>query len=201
MPRSLLNSSLPAASLSLLLLAGCAATGQVGGTAGGATPAQPVAAPFPWSSGGAKIGYVRTDLISQRLAEYRDADNRLKSENQDWQAEVARMESDVKAKETEFEEIRLILTPERKRELEENLVKMRKELASFRQQTWYDENSKYLKRRKELMEPIDARVNDAIWKVAEAAGVDIVFDTVAGNVVYAKPALDLTEKVLEELQK
>jgi len=184
-----------------LTLMGCAATHQ-GGPSN--TPSSGGAAPtpaFPWGGGGAKIGYIRSDVISQRLPEYRDADNTLNAENNQWQAEAARMESDIKTKEAEIEELKLILTPERRKDLEEALNKMRKELAAYRQNTWYDENSRYLKRRKELMAPIDARVNDAIWKVAESAGVDIVLDTVAGNVVYAKPALDLTDRVLEELQK
>ena len=73
-------------------------------------------------------------------------------------------------------------------------------MQKFRQQTWYDENSTYVKRRREIMEPIDARVNDAIWVVAEMENMDMIFDTVAGNIVYVKPAFDLTEKVLEELE-
>jgi len=51
------------------------------------------------------------------------------------------------------------------------------------------------------MEPIDARVNDAIWRICEQKDLDIVFDTVAGNIVYVKPGLDITEDVLEELQR
>jgi len=187
----------------LALISGCAASGQ-GGAAGGTTSSGTPAAPggFPWSSGnGAKIGYIRSDIISQKNIDYRDADNTLKAENNEWLAEATRMESEIKTKEGELEELKLILTPERRKELEDELAKARKDLASYRQSTWYDENSKYLKRRKELMDPIDARVNDAIWKVAEAEGVDIVLDTVAGNVVYAKPTLDLTDKVIEELTR
>jgi len=186
----------------LALVAGCAAPRQSGSPNAAAPGTTTAPSAFPWtSSGGVKIGYIRSDVISQKHIDYRDADNTLKSENSEWQAEAARMEADIKTKEGELEELRLILTPERRKELEDVLAKARKELATYRQSTWYDENSKYLKRRKELMDPIDARVNDAIWKVADAQGVDIVLDTVAGNVVYAKPTLDLTDKVLEELQR
>jgi outer membrane protein len=181
-------------------LVGCAGTAPAGGASGagggGSSPAV-----LPWSSNGGKIAYVRSDVISQRLADYRDADNTLKSENSQWLSDASKMEADIHTKEAELDELRLILTPERRKDLEDALDKARKDLQKYRQDTWYDEESKYIKRRKELMEPVDAKVNDAIYKVAEAQGLDIVLDTVAGNVVYAKPGLDLTDKVLEELQK
>jgi Skp family chaperone for outer membrane proteins len=44
-------------------------------------------------------------------------------------------------------------------------------------------------------------VNDAIWKIAEERGLDMVFDTVSGNIVYANVALDITDLVLEELEQ
>ena len=171
-------------------LAGCAGT--AGGGGGGA---------LPWASGGMKIGYVRSDVIMQRLTEYRDVDAKLRSDNEEWLSEADKMSSDIARLETELEELRLILSPEQKQKREQELTDARKNLQKYRQDTWYDESSRYIKRRNELMEPVNARVNDAIWKVADDKGLDIVFDTVSGNIVYVKPAYDITDLVLEELQK
>ena len=101
----------------------------------------------------------------------------------------------------EAEELRLILSSEEKQKRDDELTQARKDLQKFRQETWYDESSRYIRRRNELMEPVNARVNDAIWRVAQDKGLDVVFDTVSGNLVYVKPAYDLTELVLEELKK
>lgn len=192
----------PIAFLAALLTLGCAGSNP-GVSPGGATPSTPSGGgtTFPWSSGGIKIGYVRSDVISQQLPDYRDVDNALRSENNLWTAEAEKMESELRGKESQLEELKLILGEERRKQLETEVNTGRKELQRFRQTTWFDDNSRYLKRRKELMEPIDARVNDAIYKVAEMRGLDIVFDTVAGNVVYAKPGLDITDLVLEELKR
>lgn len=182
--------------LVVLTLTGCAGSGPGASPgAGGSGKA------LPWLGGSIKIGYVRSDVISQRLADYRDADNTLRSENAQWTAEAERMEAEVRGKEAKAEELRLILSPDRRKQLEDEVTQARRELQRYRESTWYAEESRYIKRRKELMQPIDARVNDAIWKVAEAEGFDIVLDTVAGNVVYAKPGLDITDKVIEELQR
>jgi outer membrane protein len=183
------------------LFVGCAPGAANNSPGGAATQGGGGGSILPWSSGGVKIGYFRSDVISQRLPEYRDADNALKSDNNKWTSEAERRDTELKSKEAQLEELKLILSAERRKQLEEEIAKGRKDLQQFRQKTWYDEDSDYLKRRKELMSSIDARVNDAIYKVAEAKGLDIVFDTVAGNVVYAKPGLDITEAVLEELQR
>jgi len=174
---------------------GVADTGTSSGGGGGGIS-------FPWrSSGAAKIGYVRSDVVSQQYADYQDADRTLNADNQKWLDQATEMERTIATKERELDEIRLILTEDRLRALEAELVQLRKDMQSFRANTWYNENSTYVKRRKELMSPIDARVNDAIYRVCEEQELDIVFDTVAGNVVYAKPGMDITELVLAELKK
>ena len=173
------------------LLIGCTAPSQ--GTGGGGV--------LPWRSSGLKIGYIRSDEIMKKFSEYKDADNTLRQENKEWIEQAANIEKEIARKEKELEELSLILSPERKTQLETEITEFRKNLQKFRQETWYDENSLYIKRRMELMEPIDARVNDAIWKVAEADGFDIVFDAIAGNIVFIKPEFDLTDKVLEELEE
>lgn len=156
---------------------------------------------LPWQSGGMKVGYIRSDVISKEYAEYRDADNSLQEENRRWLSEVEEKEEQVRSKETELNDLALILSDERKQKLQEEITELKKDLQKFKHDTWYDENSRYVQRRKELMEPIDARVNDAIWKVSKAKNLDMVFDTVSGNVVYVKPELDITDEVLEELEK
>jgi outer membrane protein len=152
-------------------------------------------------SGGLKVGYIRSDVIMEKYPDYRDVENTLSADNERWQSEAEAMERDIAKHESDLEELRLILSPEKRKEKEDELVESRRNLQRYRQETWYEEKSSYMKRRAELMEPVNARVNDAIWKAAESLGLDVVFDTVSGNIVYAKPALDITDAVLEELGK
>ena len=52
------------------------------------------------------------------------------------------------------------------------------------------------------MKPIMDKINAAIQKVGEEERYDFVFDTVAGNIVYARDnSNDLTDFVIEELEK
>ncbi len=176
-----------------MMLVGCAGTNS--GTGGGLPS-------MPWQGdSGPKIGYIRSDEISKQYADYGDADNSLEVDNRKWLAQADKMQEIIRTKERELEEVRLILSEDRLELLEKDLTKERKALQKFQHDTWYADNSDYTKRRRELMTPIDARVNDAIWKVAESEGLDLIFDTVAGNIVFAAEGLDMTELVLEELKK
>ena len=193
-----------AALIILLNAVGCApsaprsvATGADSSRAGGAKTS---GALLPWQSGGLKIAYIRSDVISSEYAEYKDAEAALRNQNRKWMEEVERMEADARRKETELDDLALILSEDRKTELLAEIAKLRDGVQKFRNDVWYDENGQYVKRRKELMEPIDARVNEAIWKVCEDRGLDMVFDTIAGNIVYVKPGLDITQEVLDELK-
>lgn len=178
-----------------LILAGCA------GTAPEVTGEKQAGPKLPWKSSELKIGYIRSDVMTDEYPDYRDADLTLRSENRKWLDAADKMEKEIRRRETELDELSMILSEERRKQLEKELNDAQKELQKFQYDTWYDEDSQYLRRRRELMEPIDARVNDAIWKVAEAKNIDAVFDTVAGNIVYINPVLDITKDVLEELKK
>ena len=52
----------------------------------------------------------------------------------------------------------------------------------------------------ELISPLLERVNTAIQLVAEENGYDVVF-TLQSGLGYIKPTLDVTDKVLEQLEK
>ncbi len=187
-------------SLALLLLTSCAGTAvqNSGVDSAGKSKSSTV---LPWQSGTLKVGYIRSDIINRDYPEYRDADNELLTQNRKWVQEADRLEREILKMEREHEELSLILSEEKRLEIAAEIKSKRKELQKFKNDTWYDDNSNYVQRRREVMEPIDARVNDAIWKVAADKDLDMVFDTIAGNVVYVKPSLDITEHVLEELSR
>lgn len=189
----------------LFVLFGCAGNPPANNNNPNATKPEPIqrqsGGGLPWGGGGTKLGFVRSDVIIQKYPNYQDAERILREENKKWQEEVNRLEREIVRLEAEREELVLILSDERKKQLDDDLEKRHKDLQKFKQDTWYAENSTYLKRRRELMDPIDARINDAIWKIADQQGLDMVFDSVAGNIVFTKPGLDITDLVLEELQR
>ncbi|MFN3820855.1 MAG: OmpH family outer membrane protein, partial [bacterium] len=79
----------------------------VGGCAGSAPSSGRESSPIlPWGGGGTKIGYIRSDVIMQKLPEYRDAENTLQRENEGWLKEAENLESQIRIKESQLEELR-----------------------------------------------------------------------------------------------
>jgi Skp family chaperone for outer membrane proteins len=52
-----------------------------------------------------------------------------------------------------------------------------------------------------LTKPILDKINQVLEKIATEENFIMIFDSVNGNIAYAKEDLDLTDRVLEELEK
>ena len=49
--------------------------------------------------------------------------------------------------------------------------------------------------------PINNRINEILNRIGDDEEYDFIFDANQGNIVYAKDDFDLTDRILEELQK
>jgi len=78
-----------------------------------------------------------------------------------------------------------------------------KKLAEYNQYMAdvFGDNGQAAKRNKELTQPIVEKINAVIAQLAEAEGYTLILDAAQGNIVFAKKALDLTARVMEELEK
>ena len=52
-----------------------------------------------------------------------------------------------------------------------------------------------------LMQPIYTKVDNVIQKVGKEKGYDYIFNVVSGGIVYALPQNDLTQDIIDALQK
>jgi Skp family chaperone for outer membrane proteins len=74
------------------------------------------------------------------------------------------------------------------------------ELSNFRRDTW-GEGGKLYTRNLELSKPILEKINTAIETISQQDGYDMVFDAASGNIVFAQPQYDITQLVLDSLEK
>jgi outer membrane protein len=92
----------------------------------------------------------------------------------------------------------LILSPEKKKEREDEIGKVKKEYQQYLAET-FGVGGKVEKRNSELSKPILDKVNAAIAEVALENNFDLILDTVTGSVAYGRKSLDVTDRVLEKL--
>lgn len=149
------------------------------------------------ASGELKIGYINSEKI---LAEYqgtKDAEDKLKKEYAKWEQEATERQKKMQEMKDQLEKQSLLLSVERKKELEDNLQQEMIEYQKFLQQK-FGQQGEASQKSDDLLRPIIDRINEILDKIAKKENYDFILDA-RGGVVYAKKAYDLTEKVLQVL--
>lgn len=142
-----------------------------------------------------KIGYVDTDQILQVYKPFQDAQSEFKRFADEQGKLVSEKENTVKKLQDDYERQKLLLSDAKKQEMEKDIQAKMAELQKFYEET----NGKAQQKNQELSEPIYKDVNVILERVAKAGGYDFIFN--ANQVAYAKEEHNITQKVLEELNK
>ena len=147
-----------------------------------------------------KIGYVDSDTIMKQLPDYQDTQKKLDALIKEWQEDLSKLERDWKAKYDDYEKRKLILSEQKRVEIEKELVDLENEKDKFRQDK-FGVRGELFQKQEELMKPLHNRVFTAIQDVAKENDYDFIFDR-SGDVIflYAKEEFDCTKLVLEKLK-
>jgi len=147
-----------------------------------------------------KIGYIHSQKILAEFQESIEAQRTLDEEQRKWAEEAQKKEREIKALEDEVENQSLLLSEEKKAEKLADIQTKYMDYQRFQQEIW-GETGKLYQRNKELTQPIIDKVNTVITKLGKDGGYDVIFDAAVGNIVYAKDEFDMTQLVLDDLNK
>jgi len=148
-----------------------------------------------------KIGYINSQQILANYKEAQDAQERLDKINKEWEAEARAMQTQLQEMGEQLQSQSLLLSEERQREKEQEMQTLYMKIQQYQSEKW-GQTGEFYKKQDEVMKPVFDKINAAIKLVGDDERYDYVFDTVAGNIVYASPnQVDLTELVIEELEK
>lgn len=156
--------------------------------------------PSSTSSQEGRIGYVDSMKLRNEFNEFGDAQAKFDQDVKAWQDEAAEMKRVIDSLETDFEKTSLILSQAKKKEKEDFLEAEKQKYQKFTNDI-FGPGGKAEKRNAELTKPILDKINLVLEKIATEENILIIFDSVNGNIAYAKKNLDLTDLVLEELRK
>jgi outer membrane protein len=147
-----------------------------------------------------KLGYIDTVKIFAEFKETVDAEAIYKKEVDAWKKKASDMEATLATMREEIQSQSLMLSEEK---LAEKKQLFDKKLAEYNQYMTdvFGDNGQAAKRNKELTQPIVEKINAVIAQIAEAEGYTLILDAAQGNIVFAKKALDLTDRVMAELEK
>ena len=149
---------------------------------------------------GVKIGFIYSEQIMMEYQEAIDAMTKLEAEATELQNVYKEMQADYQKLIEDYEKRKLVSSDAWKKAKQQEIVSKEQQLQSYQMEHFGQDGSIYQKEN-EYLSPVLDKINETLKKVGEEEGYSFVFDASKGTIVYADEALDLTEKVLEELKK
>lgn len=145
-----------------------------------------------------RIGFVSFRDVLQRTPGYAAAESTFTREVEGFRQEVAQLQQQMDSAVQAFDQQSIALSPaartQKQRELQQMQQRIEQRTGELQQRAG--------DRERELLRPIQARVESVIQGMRAELNLSLILDTGPGNGVVAfDPALDLTARVLERLQR
>ena len=146
-----------------------------------------------------KFALIDMEYILKNVPAYEMANEQLNQLSQRWQKEI-----EVKGKEAEqmynsYLADKVFLTEEQAKKREQEVVDKEAEATQLRY-TYFGPEGELYKKRQTLLKPIQDDIYSAIKKLAQKRGLQAIFDrSSSGSIVFASPAIDVSNDVLAEM--
>jgi outer membrane protein len=147
-----------------------------------------------------KIGFIYSEQIMMEYQEAVDAMKKLEAEATELQNVYQEMQGDYQKLIEDYEKRKLVSSDAWKKAKQQEIVQKEQQLQSYQLEHFGQSGSIY-KKEEEYLGPVLDKINEILKKVGEEEGFSYIFDASKGSIVYADEALDMTQKVLDELQK
>lgn len=146
-----------------------------------------------------KIGYVDTDEILSQMPEYENIQQELRSVSSDWDSELRKLDEEIEQLEEDFQSKKVLFTEEQRAEKKQQIQALVEQRRQYLEQK-FGAKGEYFQKQKELLEPVQRSVFEAINTVAERENFDFIFDQAQNTgLLFGKNEFNLNEKVLEQL--
>ena len=147
-----------------------------------------------------RIGFVNSDRILAEFDEAKEAQSKLDIEAKKMEEEYKGMLAKLDSLSKDFERQKMIMSESRRQTKENEISQLQQSIQRYQVEKMGPEGEIYRKQ-SELVGPVLEKIKQVIEKVGKENKYDFIFDTVAGNILYAEPVHDLTDKVLYELKR
>ncbi len=147
-----------------------------------------------------RIGFVDMKRIANGYYDLRDAKRELNSKIREWQARRDSIKASLDSLENEFYKQLPMMTADEILRKQEEISLKRKEYNNFIKKIW-GENGELEKYTRRLVDPYAERVKEVIAKIADEMGYSAILDKSDEKILFVRAEDDLTQVVLDELNK
>ena len=147
-----------------------------------------------------KMGYLNVDKVLSELDEVRQVSIELQKEQGKIEAEFQNLQFELDSLFRNYEQQKMLMSDERRQKTETSITSKRADLEKFQMEQVGPQGQIY-KIQDQLMAPIYTKMDNAVTKIGKEEGYDYIFNVASGQIVYALPQYDVTQKVIDELEK
>ncbi len=148
-----------------------------------------------------KIGYIDTEYILENLPEYNQVSDKLEEKAAGWKKEIEDRSRKIEQKKEALNSERILLTNDMIVEIEEEITLDQEELNEY-QQKRFGPRGDLLIQKKQLIQPIQDQIFNAIKEIAKSRNYDFIFDKSADIVMlYSDKRFDISDQILRTISR
>jgi outer membrane protein len=146
-----------------------------------------------------KFAYVDSQYILDNLPEYTEAQAQLDEVSATWQKEIEAKFAEVDKMYQDYQAQAVLLPEDMKKKKEQEIVDKEKESKNLQRQR-FGQNGDLMKKRQELVKPIQEKVYNAIQEIATSSNYAMILDKAGAlTILFANPKYDISDEVLDNL--
>lgn len=147
-----------------------------------------------------KLGLIDSDRILTEYLGAREIKSQIDIEIDKFKTKVLDLRQKIETAKGEYEAQKLMLSETAKAAKLKEINDLEDELNRYLKEV-YGTGGLADKKTRELMTPIIDKINKAIEEIAESEDLTIVFDIAGNDIAYAKEGMDITDLVIDELNR
>lgn len=143
---------------------------------------------------------VDSEKVFKSLTAYNNALTQIENLSEQYQAKVDAKFQEVERLYNSYIQQRASLSEATRQQREQQILQKEQEATEY-QESLFGTEGELMKKRMELIQPIQERVFDAIERIATQYGYDLVIDISANpTVLYYSSKVDFTQKIINALR-
>ena len=146
-----------------------------------------------------KFVLVDMEYIMKQIPAVTQANQQMEALSKQWQEAVEATANEAKALYEAYQKSAATLSAAQKTAQEDAIVAKEKEAAELRKQ-YFGPEGELMKKRQELMGPVQDAIYNAVKAIATERGYDVVIDRAsAQSMIFASPRIDISNEVLAKM--
>ena len=146
-----------------------------------------------------KFVLVDMEYIMKQIPAVTQANQQMEALSKQWQEAVEAKANAAKALYEAYQKSAATLSAAQKTAQEDAIVAKEKEAAELRKQ-YFGPEGELMKKRQELMGPVQDAIYNAVKAIATERGYDVVIDRAsAQSMIFASPRIDISNEVLAKM--